>query len=141
MNIKKGIRDVLKGDSTVEPLCARYNFRSGDEAAIFTTQVFPERTQYPAVIIRQIDSGTFGVRANRGSEVFVDVAVYDNKDHSDLALTTLADAVWDALDRQTVTVSGYCNCLLQADAPVESPDEDGFIGYVIRCRVLMLAND
>jgi len=139
VNVKKGIRDKLNGNSTVTSKLASYDFGTGDSPAIFTTQVFPERTQYPAVIIRDVVSAFFGVRANRGSEVFIDVDVYGDREHSDLELINAADAVWDALDRQEITVSGYHNCMVLADSPVEVKDDEGFIGYVIRCRVVMLS--
>jgi hypothetical protein len=139
VNVKKGIHDLLAANGFVTSDLAVYDFGSGDAPAIFTMQIFPERTQYPAIIIRSIDSTVFGTRANRGAEMFIDVSVYGNKGHSDLVLIGIADAVWDALDRQTITVTGYHNCLLQADAPVETTDGDGFVGHIVRCRVIMVA--
>jgi len=46
--------------------------------------------------------------------------------------------VWRLLDRASLSVSGYDSVLCVAEAPLQLQDEDGFPGYVIRCRVVVL---
>lgn len=139
MNLKAAIRNLLLASSAVTTRCATYDFGGTTQAAIFTGQVFPELTAYPAIIISQVSTTWGGVRGYRGGEVFLDVFVYDDKTHSDLVLAELSSAIWDALDRKNITVGSYYSYGMFADPPVEQRDIDGFSGYLIRLRVIMVA--
>jgi hypothetical protein len=139
MNLKPALRNLLLASTAVTSRCALFDFGGVTQAAIFTGQVFPERTEYPAIIISQVSTSWGGVRGYRGGEVFVDVNVYGDKLHSDTALSDLASAVWDAIDRQSIEVGEYKSYGMFADPPVEQADVDGFNGYVIRLRIIMVA--
>ena len=132
--IKKAIYDVLNADVTITAALAQYR----SLPAIFTARIIPENCALPAILITQVSATPWGCRENRGSETMLDVDVYDDKDRSDKALNTLVHNVWRALDRASLSVSGYDTVLCVADSPLQINDPDGFPGYVIRCRVVVL---
>jgi hypothetical protein len=132
--VKKALYDVIVADAGVTAQLATYN----ELPAVFTSRIIPENCKYPAVHITQVSSAPWGCRDKRGSEIMVDVDVYDDKDRSDKALNELAHDIWELLNRVTLAPSGYDPVLCEADAPLQLADDEGFPGYVIRCRIVVL---
>ena len=137
--IKKAIWTVLDNDSDITDELATYDYADGTwTPAIFTSRKIPEDAHYPAIHITQVSGVQWGVRDSRGGDVLIDVDIYDDKEQSDEALNDLAHAVWRRLDRASLTVEGYTPILCQADPPMQKEDRDGYPGYLVRCRVLVL---
>ena len=136
MKLKKAIRDIIIADSDVTDQLGTYEFvRGSDSPAVFTSRVIPEDCDYPAVLITQITGIPWGTRDSRGGDVLLDIDVFDNKKQSDKALNDVAGDIWRLLDRAQLTISGYDHVLCMADPPIQLEDDDGFPGYVIRCRI------
>lgn len=137
--IEKSIRDHLANDITVTSLIATYDFGNGPEPAIFTATDPPRDSGRPCIQIGQVAAADFGCRDSRGAEIWADVVVWDNRPLSAMALRDASVAVWESMNRACVGSDyGHVGVLCVADAPIRTSDVDGFPGYNIRCRVVVI---
>lgn len=137
MSIVNAVRDYLTGVSSVADELAKYDFGSGEVAALFTVEPAPEDCRGPLVVIVQStgDEGTARDRSHKGGQAFIDVKLWGNKRDSEKELRTIADAIWLAMDRADLTVSGYEFVNAIATPPQRLSDPDGFPGFIIPCRI------
>jgi len=116
-----------------------YDYGSGSEPAIFTSDMVPEDASTPFIRITAIGGFLDGRdRSKRGGVRTVDVALWGSKSDSDMSLRDLAETLWFTLDRATITSTAYDEivyCL--AEPPRNINDRDGFPGYVVSCRILV----
>jgi len=142
--ISDALAEALANDATVIAALGAYEFTDGvPEPAIFTDEVIPEPCEYPAVIIDDAGGTPWGDRCKRGGATFCRVRIYGDKDR---ALDIVRDAAWAinrALDRADLNSYlegnfGYHAMLCQADPPAYLPDPDGFPGYVVGVRVVVM---
>lgn len=142
MNVEKAVRDLLVADGTVTAGLNTYAFTTGSETpAVFTGPKLPDDAKYPAVLIMQISGTPWGTRDSRGGEIFADVDLWGDKDQSLATLRATAEDIQQALDRATLSVSGYDCVLCQADPEIRTDDDDGFPGYRIAIRVLLIESE
>jgi len=138
MSILKAIYDAIKNDATVTDDLATYDFGSGNEPAIFTTQPPPPDAPAPLVVLVQTGGNLIGRdRSTRGGEFEIDVFVWGNRGESEKTINDLAMNLWRALDRVNLTVSGYDPVYCLAEPPERAPDTEGYPGYLIRTRALI----
>ena len=139
--IAEGIRDLLVADAEVVAALSTYEFTSAaPTAAVFTTDVIPEDAELPAVIINEFGGPAFGTLAREGGDVLARVRVYSDKDRETSVLRTLAWRIRKVLNRSVLTPSdgAYLACRVIADVPALAPDVDGFPGYMIDVRAIVL---
>jgi hypothetical protein len=138
MSVLKAVYDVIKNDATVTNDLAAYDFGSGNEPAIFTTQPPPPDAPAPLVAIVQTGGSLIGRdRSTRGGEVEIDVFVWGNRGESEKLINDIAMNLWRALDRVELSVDGYDPVYCLADPPGRAPDDEGFPGYLLRARALV----
>lgn len=136
MKIKKAIAAVIIGNAGVTGQLGTFKFnRTLSRPAVFTSRKVPDDCGYPAVLITQVSAVAWGVRGYEGGDVLVDVDVYDNKTSSDKILNDVCGDIWRLLNRAVLSITGYDHVFCIADPPMQTEDDDGFPGYVIRCRV------
>ena len=137
MNVKAALHKLLTATTAITSNLATYSFGTGAaKPAIFTSRIFPENCKYPAIRINQVASLWAGWRGLSAGDIFLDVSLFGNKTHSDKALNELADTIRATIDRSNLQISGFTSAVVLADPPIESADEAGFIGYIVRCRIL-----
>lgn len=137
--IKKAIWTIIDNTLGVTDQLATYDYTDGTwSPCIFTSRKIPEDAHYPAIHITQVSGVQWGTRDSRGGNVLIDVDIYDDKEESDKDLNALAHDVWELLNRADLTVEGYTSILCLADPPMQKEDRDGYPGYLVRCRVLVL---
>jgi len=138
MSVLKAIYDLVKATPSVTTDLATYDFGSGNEPAIFTTQPPPPDAPAPLVVISQTGGNLTGRdRSTRGGEIELDVFVWGEQNESEKGINAIAMELWRTLDRATLTVEGYESVYCLSDPPGRAPDGDGFPGYLLRCRVLI----
>lgn len=139
MKIKKAIYDVIVADTGVggvTPQLGTYPFnRVLYRPSVFTSRKIPDDCGYPAVLITQVSGVAWGTRGYEGGDVLVDVDVFDDKTSSDKALNDVCGDIWRLLNRVALVIIGYDHVFCIADPPMQTADDEGFPGYVIRCRV------
>lgn len=141
--IKEAIRNRLLGDAAIIAAVGEFEFSTGSlDPAIFTTQAVPKDCESVSIIISEASGDRFGCRGNRGGDSHARVRVYGDRVMSDKDLWDLAYMVWRRLDRCTLTYTGYENVGVMADPPVELGDDpDGFPGWMIDVRCILMEND
>ena len=140
--IADALRDLINA-STVAASLARYPFSTGlPEAAIFTMERIPDDASYPAVRIDEVGGGDWGTRCKEGAECFPRVFIYTDKDWKLADVRALAWSLKEIINRAAMDVHlasyGYACGLCIADPPAGTTDDQGFPGYVIDVRMLVL---
>ena len=140
--INKAFYDALNGESSITDQLDTYQFTTGaaETAAIFTSATIPKDAPRRCIHIGQVTGSPWGTRDSKGGEVLVDVTCWGDNVLSDKALETLAWDVQYFLTRNRLTITGYHCVLHLADPPRRTEDDDGFPGYIITCRLLILEN-
>ncbi|KKL72174.1 hypothetical protein LCGC14_2087510, partial [marine sediment metagenome] len=117
-----------------------YEFTSGvTSPAIFTTDVIPENAELPAIIINEFGGPAWGSRGREGGDVLIRVRVYDDKNRETSTTRRIAWAVRKSLNRARLNMTnGYDAHRVIADVPALAPDVDGFPGYMIDVRAIVL---
>ena len=139
--IAEGIHALIIADSAVCADLTTYQFGTGAETpAVFTTDVIPEDAALPAVIINECGGPAWGTRGRKGADVLTRVRVYGNKTRDTSALRDLAWRIWRLINRSVITPSDadFVSCRTIADPPLLVPDPDGFPGYSIDVRAIVL---
>ena len=133
--IAEGIYTKISSDSGITDRLASYNFTTGvSSPAIFTIDVIPEDSGYPAIIIDEdggISEGSFGFK---GANTYCTVRLYDDKDRTSLVVKDIAWDLYKLLDRSEITFpagSGFYSAWVIASPPRKLSDIDGFPGYAI----------
>ena len=121
---------------------ATYTQGSGNKKCIFSATV-PEKVDTPYIAITQIGGPPdFGCRENRGGDVFVDVAVFEEKSFTSKRSREIARMVWDFLNRNPLAsyleAVGLESWGVTAEFPVPLVDTHGFPGYVVKVRARIL---
>lgn len=139
MSIVAGVYASLIADSTVANAVASYKFDGvSGTPAIFTRDPAPDDAAGPLIVISEVSAIAAGRdRGTRGGEVTVDVKVWGERDTSYKVLRDLSLNIWKALDRATLTISGFECVNVVALMPTRLDDPDGFPGYVVTIRVLV----
>lgn len=138
MDVVKGIRDVLIAAAGVTGSLETYDFGSGSEPAIFTVDPVPSDAVAPLIqIVESTSVLSSRTRGTRAAEYYIDVALCGDKKDSYSELRSISGEIWKALDRASVTVTGY-----EAPICVCSPgkfmkDKEGFPVYVFDVKVLV----
>ena len=145
--IKNVIRQLLLADTAVTGKLATYQFTSGEskQPAIFTTEMIPEDSGLPAIVLTFTGGTDFGCRAQRGAELTVSVQMYDDKDCSMKNLDELAFAVWECCNRANLKIYlnavGYNDWGCIASPPYASGDGEGYPGYTVRVHARVLKQE
>ena len=140
----QAVRQRVLSDAAIVALLGTYEFTTGVPApAFFSAFKIPDDSAYPAIIAKQILSNpNFGCRDKRGSEVVVDLRMYDDKTFSSDRLRDLAEKVWKRMHRGDLTSYlaplGYEDWGCFADPPMDLVDIDGFPGLLVSCRLRTL---
>jgi hypothetical protein len=138
--LAEAIRTKLAADSDVTGALATYTFTTGSTGpAIFTTDPIPEGdASLPAIVITEVGGGWFGDFGARGMEALAEVRIYGPKERTRQVIRDLARDVWEALHERKLNVAGMAENGVWCDAPAEITDPDGFPGFLVRVRVLLL---
>ena len=136
------VRDVISNSSMASSL-AMYEFTSGSpEPAVFTTEVIPKGCQRPAILIEDSGGTNWGTRAREGMDAQLVVRIFGDKDRSMDVLRAIAIDLWEALNRADLDVHtsgrGYEGVVCLANAPQSIVDEEGFPGFAIIVRAIVL---
>jgi hypothetical protein len=137
----EAICNLLYNDATLRARLETYEFTSGtEEPAIFTTDVFPEHARFPAVIVQRAGGDDFGTKAYEGEDALVRVRLYGDREYDQSRLRRTAELMRSILNRASLTLTnGFAAFRVIASAPELIEDEDGFPGYLVDVRVLLLA--
>jgi len=138
MNLADGFQTLLAADTDFAGSIATFDFGSGDVPAIFTAEPPPETAEGIVCVVLQNGGRPWGTRGKRGGEVSVTVKIWGDKGHSRAALRAAANYAWAALDRSEPTFTGFECCGVWADPPQTITDREGFPGYIVNLRVLVL---
>lgn len=140
IGIVEAVRDLIAADATIRARLATYEFTTDvSTVAVFTTDVMPEDAELPAVIINRSGGADFGTRGHEGEDAFVSVRIYANRDRRTDTIRKTAELLKKLLNRAELTVTdGYRAFRCIADPPISAADPDGFPGYLITVRVLLL---
>ena len=131
-------KTILESNPIVAKL-ATYN----GKPAIYTGGL-PDDAKYPAILIEEIGGEPWGCRSRRGSEMTLEIKVFDSKEFTRKEISDLARMIWDQVDRSDldpyITNEGYENWGCTAHLPTFHDDGLNFPGYLIRVnlRVLVL---
>lgn len=139
--LAEGIRDLLVTDAAIVAALSTYAFSTANPtASVFTTDVIPEDAGLPAVIINELGGPAWGTIAREGGDVLVRVVVYGDKDRETSTLRSLAWSIRKVLNRATIIPSddAYIAIRAIADVPALTTDIDGFPGYSIDVRAIVL---
>jgi hypothetical protein len=116
-DIEKSIRDVLVADSAVTALVTTYDFTTGAAKgpAIFTDDSLPRNSEgqltiLPCVTITMVGGPGWGTRW----------------------------AVWNAINRAELTITGFGEVGVYADAPQKIVDPEEFPGFRVPLMVRIL---
>ena len=138
--IVEALQRIIAGDAAIAARLETYMFTTGlEDPAVFTTQVFPKNARFPAIILDRVGGSDFGSRGKKGEDVGVDVRLYGDRDRDARVLRKTAELLHGTLNRSTVAlVNGFEAFRCMADPPQAVSDEDGFPGYLVRVRVLLI---
>jgi len=135
MNVLKAVRDKILTSTAITSQLAKFKFGTTPEPAVFTMQLFPTTTEYPAIILRQAASIWGGYRDSHAGTAIIDIGLYANKGYSDAKILDTALKTSILLDRADLDISGYTSAVVLADPPRQTFDKEGFIGYVVSLLV------
>ncbi len=141
--VKKALLELLNNDATIEAAHARYRFTTGvDSAAIFISRIIPEDSSMPATIIGQAGGVDWGCRDKKGGDTLLDIRTYDAKYQDDTAISDISHNIWELVNRSSLDFSlladGYHCVGCWAEPPAQLEDPDGFPGYLVRVRALII---
>ena len=143
--LAESIRDIIVNTPAAVSGLATWEFSSGVlEPAVFTNMRTPPTGKRISVEVMESGGIHWGVRGYPGKDAVVSVRVMGNKNVSQTPLRTAADAIYDALHRQTTGLDlytrprGYEGIAVLAEPLSSIIDEDGFPGYLIALRVLVM---
>ena len=128
--IKRAIHAKLVADSGVTDDLSTYdNGEASEVPAIFTRDREPSDAATRFIVIDEVGGSRFGVRANRGAEVDIDVRIIGTDSRSDKVIRDLAFKVWRLLDRVSLDLSseGYQEIGVMAGPPISLDDPDDFV--------------
>lgn len=125
--VLEALRGVLLGASSVTAGLATYDF-GVVEAAIFSLPELPKDARFPCIQLTHNGGEGWGALGKRGWNLRVGVAVWAGKSRSSVPLRETGWAVWEALDRASLSLVGYEECGVHASPPEEVTDGDGFPG-------------
>ena len=140
--LPEAIHALLVAEADVVAGIATYDFGDvAEQPAVFTMESgVPEDAAYPCIYVQQVSAADFGCRDKRGGDVALDVTLYGPRDRSvtEAALEDTARAVWSALHRATLCLTGFSPWGCTAMLPAKTADPSGFPAYrvPVRARVL-----
>ena len=109
-------------------------------ASGWLTGKYDENTRFPAVIVQRAGGDDFGTKAYEGEDVLIRVRLYGDKEYNQSRLRRTAEIMRGILNRSNLTLTnGFHAFRVIANSPELISDEDGFPGYMIDVRVLLLA--
>ncbi len=136
----KIVKTILADDEICNQL-AKYN----NTPAVFSQDVLPKDCALPAVLVTPVAPGNFGgTRDSKGGEMYYDVTVWfdrANIDDDEKQHRALSRKLWRFLDRVEILDLDDIeleDCGVYADMPVKHEDHEGFPGYTIRVRAILL---
>jgi len=139
MSIPKAIYTVLNADSGITDELSTYDFGGGAAPSIFTFEPAPENAETPFIVIAPVSSSSGGAdRSTKAGVLSIDIKLWEKKGRSEETLRQLADKIWFAMDRAILADDYFDSisyCL--ATPPYRLLDPDGFVGFIISCRILV----
>ena len=133
--IAAALRDKIVATPIVSGRLADYDFGDG----ILRPCVFMRRAPRDAggrlLTISQLPSEPVGNRNQHGASFEFDVNIWDDKTKSDAEIRIIAMNLWEALNRGTLTISGWNFRGMTARMPEEIEDGEGFPGYNISISI------
>ena len=143
IDVVTAIRNLIVADTDMRARLGTYQFTSGvSTPAVFTLDVIPEDSPYPAVIVNRIGGVDLGTRGREGEETLVSIRLYGDKDRRADVLRRTANVLRRLVNRAELTVTdGYRAFRCVADPPSVLSDPDGFPGYVITVRVMQIEGE
>lgn len=137
--IVKPLRDKLVALSAITAALAKYKFDGVTGTPAIFTIGLPEDAAFPAILIYGTGgNNAFGTRESIGGNVGASVTVYGDKDRDLATIRAIALAVWEALERQSLTMAGYDVVMLRAQPPRSLNDGIGFPGFVVEVTATIL---
>jgi len=137
--IAPSIYTLISNITQITDKLSTYQFTSGtDSPAIFTSYEMYDDSARAAIIITEDSGDNAGTRGQKGGEQGAEIRILGNKQTSDQLLRDIATLVWENLDRSALLISGFDSKGVYADLPIRVFDLDGFPGYSIAVRVLLL---
>jgi hypothetical protein len=136
----QALRDKLVVITAITNLLATYKFNgTTGTPAIFTINPMPEDTAYPAIMIYDTGGNSnFGTRSTIGANINATVSVYGNKQRDWTTIKQAAWLVWRALERQSLTITGFSTVMVRAQPPKSINDGIGFPGFVVEVTATVL---
>ena len=136
--IIKPIQNFLAADAGITAQLSTYQFSSGvDSPAIFVGDI-PDDATFRCLLIEALPGTPWGCRGYRGSEALTDISVLEDKERSEKAVKDLAYDVWRKMDRAQFSLTGYELVACWANSPGRIEVQDGFPGFLIQVRTLVL---
>lgn len=135
VNVLSAIYAALLGNSSITDLLGSWNSNS----SLFTRRPVPVDSAYPMIIVNPPyaivdDDGLVSRRSN----IFVDVAVYGEKDEQYRDVDTIAFLIRNQFHRErtSISVSGYHIYEIVTTGPVPAPaDDEEYIGRVVTLSI------
>jgi len=131
----------IKTDPTLSAGLAQYDFGAGNEPAVFAYdspgQVLPHDVPLPAVLIVPLGGTEQDTRGTKGAALVFQVSLILDKTRE--RNDDLAQALWKALDKVTLTHADFTVYGALADPPQLTADPEGFPMYVMSVRVFVEA--
>lgn len=139
MPVVTAVRDKIAGLGLV-PRFATWDFGDGvNRPAIFTIDPAPEACGAPlAIITEDPPSERWGTRDARGTVANVHVRFKGPKLRTDKELRDLANDVWLALDRCSLTITGWQCVSVMCEKPYRTSDADGFPEYAMNVQIRII---
>lgn len=143
IELKDALRRLILTNSDITDDLATWEFTTGiSTPAVFTSRVIPEGCAYPAIIIDEASASNWGCRDKKGGDFAGRIRVYDDKDSSGVTLSLISKRVWLLVDRANLDsylIPDGFNCGgVWADPPAALEDQEGFPGYIVNVRALLL---
>ena len=138
MSVVSGLYDYLIAETAITDQLATYDFGGGSIPAIFTSPDVPEDAATPFILITPAGGYLSGRdRADKGGVVTCYINLWGSKGDSEKTLRELADTMWFAIDRASISVTGMEVVYCLADPPRRLNDSGRFPGFNVYCRVLV----
>ena len=136
--IAAGIENWILADLALCAQLSAYDFGAGPVPAVFSIMPIPTDAHQPCVTLEEKGNTPWGCRDTPGADVQLMATLWGDKDRTAKELRDLAWVLFYRLHHADAVFAGHDNWGVWASPPVESKSDDGFPGYQITVRVLVL---
>lgn len=136
------IIEALNNDSAITAELDTFDFGAGAAPAIFANAK-PIEAAMRSISVTMITGYDVGSNAADGIWVLHDIRVEDDKTRSDRTVRDLAWMIRDLFHKKNLNINadGYTKATAFANVPMKITSDDGFPGYVIQVKVLLVKDE